>query len=85
MAREMVMLRWCESELTIGEMHARMLVWEDSFGTIAGRGAATQSTRVTSSRSSPQGPATGARLFRWRRINRFTYGVSESLEYLWVH
>lgn len=85
MAREMMALGSCESELTIGEMHARMLVWEDGFGTIARRGAATQSARVTSSRSSPQGPATGVRLFRWRRINRFTCGVSESLEYLWIH
>lgn len=72
-------------KLTIGKMHARMLVWEDGFGTIASSGTAAQSTGVTSPRSSPQGPSTGARLFRWRRINRFTCDVSESLEYLWVH
>lgn len=71
--------------LTIGEMHARMLVWEDGFGTIASRGTAAQSAGVTSPCSSPQGPSAGARLFRWRRINRFTCDVSESLEYLWVH
>ena len=39
--------------LTIGKMHARMLVREDGFGTIASSGTAAQSAGVTSPRSSP--------------------------------
>ena len=75
--------KWRGLQLTVGEMHASMLVREDGFGTIAGRGAAAQSARVTSSRSSPQGPTAGARLLRWRRVNRFTCG--ESLQYLFYY
>lgn len=38
--------------LTIGEMHARVLVGEDGFGAVAGGRAAAQRARVTSSWSS---------------------------------